>query len=144
MGITLSITPGGHLQIVQAADSLPLVSDQTELALEQAFAKSGAEGLLLPASQELEAELPLAFVYWRAMARRFFQAICHLGESEFAKWRKVPAPSDEQLEQLVSESPPMRGLEYLTSDVIRSLWSELRELVAELGEKFPEGPASIL
>jgi len=40
MTITLSVTPGGHLHVVEAPDSLQLMSDSTVSALDQAFAAS--------------------------------------------------------------------------------------------------------
>ncbi|MSR59133.1 MAG: DEAD/DEAH box helicase [Planctomycetaceae bacterium] len=144
MSLNICITPGGRLRVEPAPEISPEVSAAAAELLEQAFAVSTAEGLLLLASQKIEQELPAAFVYWRSLARQLFQAVCRLGEGGFEQWKEIPVPSDEQLAQLVSEAPPMRGLEYLTPQLLQTLWRELRELVASTAAKHPQGPAAWL
>ncbi len=112
--------------------------------LEAAFENSSADGLVLLASQALGHELPAGLVFWRGLARRFFQAVCHEGEGAFEKWVSIAPPSDEDLSQLVAEAPPMRGLEYLDADLLRRLWTELRDLVVAEAGKHPEGAAAYL
>src|SRR5579863_7754422 len=109
MNLNVLITPAGRLQIEQAPDSLPEVSDDVASQLERAFTESSAAGLVLLASHELHANLPAAFVFWRALARRFFQAVCQQGESGFDKWGSIPAPAEDELNRLIAEAPPMRG-----------------------------------
>jgi non-specific serine/threonine protein kinase len=144
MNLGVVITPGGRLQVGEDPESLPELSETTAAALQEAFERSTAHGLVLLASHELESALPAGFVYWRGLARRFFQAVCQEGEAGFEKWKSIAAPSDDELEQLVSDAPPMRGLEYLTAALLKSLWSELRELVTERAAKHPVGPAAYL
>jgi non-specific serine/threonine protein kinase len=140
----LLITPRGRLQIVQAPEGLVEVPPSTVEELSKAFADSNAEGLLLLASQELAAELPAALVFWRALARQFFAAVCQLGDGDFPKWQSVAAPSEEELTQLAADAPPMQGLEYLTVELLQSLWNELRELARSRAADFLGGPAAWL
>src|SRR5438128_5708259 len=112
MSMTVIITPAGSLRLVADPESLPALSGAATRALEQAFSKSQAEGLLVLASQEMDRELPAALVFWREMARRLFQAVCLLGETGFAQWTAILAPSDEALAAWAAEARPMRGLEY--------------------------------
>jgi non-specific serine/threonine protein kinase len=144
MSMTVIITPAGSLRLAADAESLPALSGAATQTLEQAFGKSPAEGLLVLASQEMDRELPAALVFWREMARRLFQAVCQLGETGFAQWTAIPAPSDEELAAWAAEAPPMRGLEYLSPAVFRALWEELRDLVAERAQAFAGGPAAYL
>ncbi|MEX2119873.1 MAG: hypothetical protein WD847_09795 [Pirellulales bacterium] len=144
MDASLVITPGGHLHVEQAVDGSAEVGDGAVAALENAFARSRGDGLLLLASQELPHELPPAFVFWRGLARRFFQAVCHLGEGEFDQWPSIAPPPEDDLAQLVAEAPPMRGLEYLNPDLLRTIWHELRSLVVAKAAGFPGGPAAWL
>ena len=67
-----------------------------------------------------------------------------MGEGAFEKWKSVAAPAAENLAQLVAEAPPMRGLEYLSVEVLGSLWDELRDLAAAEAGKHPAGPAAWL
>jgi SNF2-related domain/SNF2 Helicase protein/Helicase conserved C-terminal domain len=144
MSLSVLITPGGHLRVTHDPESLPEVSGEVSEALEKAFGKSSAEGLLLLASRGLGQELPAALVFWRSLARQFFQAVCQLGEEGFQKWESVPEPAQEELALLAAEAPPMRGLEYLTAGLLRKLWNELRELAVARAAEFPEGPAAWL
>ena len=90
------------------------------------------------------ARVPAALAFWRAFARRFFQAVCHLGEGAFEKWAAVAPPDDTELTRLAIEAPPMRGLEYLDIVLLRRSWEELRELVATQAATFAGGPGAYL
>ncbi|HUE74360.1 MAG TPA: DEAD/DEAH box helicase [Pirellulaceae bacterium] len=141
---TLAITPAGHLRLVEAHDDSEAISAEIAQPLAAALAESSAAGLLLLASAEMPRELPAELNYWRQVSRRFFQAVCHLGEGSLAKWKSLPPPADEELAQLVAEAPPMRGLEYLDAELLKSLWSELRELASERAGRFAGGGAGWL
>lgn len=144
MSFSLLITPGGHLRLVSDSENLPEISGEAAQALTEAFGKSSAEGLLLLASREFAQELPASLVFWRSLARQFFQAVCQLGEGAFQKWQSVAAPADEELALLAAEAPPMRGLEYLNVELLEALWIELRELAVARAAEFPAGPAAWL
>ncbi len=47
-------------------------------------------------------------------------------------------------DQLILAAPPMRGLEYLNTELFRALWHELRELVVARADQHPQGPAAYL
>ncbi len=144
MSHCLLITPSGHLRFELNPDALSEVSAESRQAMGKAFGESSAAGLLLLASPELAEALPAELVFWRSLARRYFQAVCRLGEGGFSRWRSVDAPSTEELTRMVEEAPPMRGLEYLTADLLRCLWNELREWAASRAAECAEGPAAWL
>ncbi len=144
MSQILAITPGGHLRLVEGNDEAAAIPAALAQPLAAALAESSAEGLLLLASAEMPRELPAELNYWRQVARRFFQAVCHLGEGSLAKWKSLPPPADEELAQLVAEAPPMRGLEYLDAELLKNLWQELRELASERAGSFAGGGAAWL
>jgi len=141
---SLAVTPGGSILVVDDEDSLPALSEAAGQALESAFAQSTADGLLLLASPEFNEDLPPALVYWRGLARQFFQAACQLTEAELAAGAAIAAPAEEQLAQSVEEAPPMRGLEYLNVELLRSHWQSLGEAFAARSRAFPQGPAAYL
>jgi SNF2-related domain/SNF2 Helicase protein/Helicase conserved C-terminal domain len=144
MSKSLAITPGGRLGMVDVPEDAGTLPEPAATALADAFARSSADGLLLLAGEALAGELPPEFVYWRGWARQLFQAICHLGEGALDQWKSIPPPPDEELTQLVAAAPPMRGLEYLEADLLRRLWQELRELVAQQAAQCRDGPAAYL
>jgi non-specific serine/threonine protein kinase len=144
MSLSLTLTPGGHLKLEEAPDTLPLLSDRAQGAIERAFGRSTAEGLIFLASRELDEELPAAFVFWRGIARDLFAAICRLGEGAVEAWARIEPPQRDRLEQLATDAPPMKGLEYLTADVLSAMWDELRRHVAAEAQAHPEGPSGFL
>ena len=97
MNIGIVITPGGQLRVADAPESLPDVGDAAAAALQNAFSRSNAEGLLLLASQQVQKELPASLAFWRGFAREFFQAACHLGEEAFDRWGTIPEPAAEAI-----------------------------------------------
>jgi len=144
MGKSLSIAPGGRLQVVEEPEAVPAIPEPVGALLDDAFMRSNAAGLRMLAASELNRELPAALAFWRAFARRLFQELCHLGEGAFDKWSAVAPPDDEELTRLAVEAPPMRGLEYLDNALLRRSWEELRELVATRAAKFRGGPGAYL
>jgi SNF2 family DNA or RNA helicase len=156
MTIRSVITPAGKLSVetVDDSDTRHTTSQAASLDEMQAgFEDSSAAGLLSLASGSLQSELPAEFVYWREFAQRFFHELCGLGEEELrravssSKARTagaVKVPHELTLIGLIENAPPMRGLEYLTPDVLRGLWSDLQAIVLEQAAAFSEGPAAYL
>ena len=150
MGCRIAITPTGRLAFETDVEDAPELPSATAVALENAFAESSAAGLYQLASQSLEERLPAALVFWRDLAARFFHALCGLGETVPAHAAKsagndlLPPPGEEELEELIAAAPPMRGLEYLTTDSLRRLWRELRELVLARAAAHADGWESFL
>ena len=136
---------------VQATVSLSQVAADS---IRRAFDQSSAAGLLLLAGPSVRETLPVDFLFWREWARRFFQTICQLDEERLGEFAKssgkspgeppVPRPDDLALAVLIAEAPPMRGLEYLTPEVLKALWFELAELVRERGTEAKGGLAAFL
>ncbi len=144
MGKTLSLGPGGRVRAIDEDDALPELPGDLATRVDQSFRASTADGLLTLAGADLDRDLPAATTFWRGVSRRLFQEVCHLGESATAKWAEVPPPDDAELDRLVADAPPMTGLEYLTPEVLRRTWGDLRSLVAERAATFPGGPGAFL
>ncbi len=150
MQLTLSITPTGR--ILCERESTPEDDAWSDVAMDEsiitelhdAFTASTADGLLQLVTVSSKATLPLPFVFWRGWAQRFLKAVAQLDDERFTALEKTAAtgklapsskqigasltpPDDLVLAIIVAEAPPMRGLEYLTNDLLRSLWSELLE-----------------
>jgi non-specific serine/threonine protein kinase len=125
MSVSLFVTPNAQLRLEAAPDSLPAMAEADEKALRSALDESNATGLELLASRQFAGELSATLVFWRGFAREFFHAICQLGEDAVQEWKSTPAPSGEHLARMMADAPPMRGLEYLTEDLLRRLWRDL-------------------
>ncbi|MBK3844642.1 ATP-dependent helicase, partial [Paraburkholderia aspalathi] len=79
--------------------------------------------------------LPLAWGWWRDFAVRYVTALCTTAEDEGIA---VAEPDAATLERLIDDAPPMTGVEYLTPEVLATLWGEidnaLRQELASTGD----------
>jgi len=145
MSQTLCVTPAGRLVIEPAPDSPFSLDDAVVAGLEASFAESSAQGLLWLASNRLKAPLSPAIVFWRDFAELLFHEICHLGEDgDAAKWNQLPPPADAQLQAIIAAAPSMRGLEYLTRELLGRLWCDLRQLIVVEAKRHVGGPKEYL
>ena len=128
MSLEIAISPGGRLFVERAAEIVPVVNEKWASRLQAAFDASAAEGLLLLATDALTLSVPPSPTYWRDFARGYLQRLCQTGGVDGGP---VPVlPSDrERLSEFVQEAPPMRGGEFLTSDLLERLWREFGALV---------------
>ena len=129
--LSLRLTPRGHL-VAEHADDAPAMDEAAAARLRTAFAEGSGQGLLRLGAAELGQALPPVFVWWRDFAARFVAALClHAPATEAAPaLPKIPPLGEAELATLVLTAPMMAGAEYLTTDVLRSLWSAMAETMA--------------
>jgi hypothetical protein len=128
MSVGIAISPGGRLFLERVAEIVPAVSEKWASRLQSAFHASSAEGLLLLATDALTLSLPMSPTYWRDFARGYLQRLCQTGGVNGGPAPLLPAERDK-LSEFVQEAPPMRGGEFLTSDLLERLWQEFGALV---------------
>ncbi|HZZ71034.1 MAG TPA: DEAD/DEAH box helicase [Pirellulales bacterium] len=144
MNLGLAITPSGRFVTETAPEHVPPLPGKAAETLAEKFAESNAAGLLALIGAPTPAELPPSLAYWRGFASRFFQAVRQLKDPALDRWDMVPAPGDETLLQWVALAPPMRGLEYLTVELLRASWQSLREVAAATAAAFDGGAEAYL
>ncbi len=113
------LTPHGHIRLVADSDAPPL---PVALAgcLRDAFARGSGHGLLHLGGAEVGSILPPSWAWWRDFAGRYLTALCATPEGG-----AVAAPDDRALDALIADVPSMTGAEYLTTEVLIALWTEL-------------------
>jgi superfamily II DNA or RNA helicase len=128
MSLEIAISPGGRLFVERSAEVVPAVNELWVSRLQSAFDASAAEGLLLLATQALTLPMPPSPTYWRDFARSYLQRLCH---SAGADGGPVPILlfEPDALSGFGQQAPPMRGGEFLTPDLLATLWVEFGELV---------------
>ncbi len=132
-GVAPYVTPQGHLH-VEATDApgpgAPGLPQGVGRRVLEAFTTGMARGLLHLATVELQTPLPADLAYARDVARDYLTALCHVaGGDGDAEPAVVPPPSSEELAFRVLQAPPMKGLEYLSAEVLQGWWRELDEFV---------------
>ena len=117
-------TPQGHLLLTHDPDETPLPT-ALQQRLTGAFALGAGHGLLYLGAAEVDTVLPPALTWWRDFASRFVTLLCATSEDAMIEAAGIAAPDEQVLRALISDAPPMRGAEYLTTEVLTKLWSEL-------------------
>lgn len=133
MGLILTISPHGRLfaELTDATNS-GLADGAPSNRIARAFAEAPASGLLHLATAELGASLPPEFVFARDFAAAYLTRLCHTPEiAGQTQLSLVDPPGEEELTSLSATAPPMRGLEYLTNQVLAEWWRELDALTRE-------------
>jgi len=134
MSLTLSISPHGRLlvQNLPATESDEQASfGASEPRIERAFAQGEAAGLLHLATTELQSPLPSSFSFAREIGRSYLTRLCHTPAAEVAEAtaraapQPIAPPPAQELEAMVLRAPPLKGLEYLTAEVLANWWNEL-------------------
>ena len=113
------LTPHGHLLLAPDSDapSLPAALAQR---LTEAFALGAGHGLLQLGAAEVGVILPPSWAWWRDFAARYVTALCATPEGG-----AISAPGEQALDALIADVPPMTGVEYLTTEVLTALWTDL-------------------
>jgi hypothetical protein len=79
---------------------------------------------------ELQASLPADFSFARDFGRVYLTQLCHTPEiAAQAEFPPVSPLAEGDLAGIVLSAPAMRGLEYLTADVLKGWWADLDILV---------------
>jgi non-specific serine/threonine protein kinase len=120
VSLTPTLTPHGRLTLVESPDAPPLDPELAE-RLRRAFERGSGHGLLQLGATEAGAALPPVFSYWREFGAWYVTALCTHPDSEV----RIPAPAAAELDRLAAAVPPMTGAEYLTADVLDTLWQQL-------------------
>ena len=127
---SLGLTPKGHLLLQPDPESPPLAPDLHD-RLAAAFARGAGHGLLALGAREVGTALPTVFGWWRDVAARFVTALCATPDLADGAELTVAAPDEATLAGLVADAPPMPGAEYLSPEVLVTLWAGMEAAVRE-------------
>jgi superfamily II DNA or RNA helicase len=121
---SLRLTPHGHLVLEEAPDA-PDLDERVASRIAAAFASGGGDGLLQLGAGEVGHALPTLFAWWRGFATPYVAALCLQAHGHEHAVPAIPPPAESELAALVLTAPMMAGAEYLTQDVLRTLWEEM-------------------
>ena len=139
--LRLRLTPHGHL-VLEQAEVGPGMDEAAAARLAEAFARGTGAGLVQLGAGEVGQVLPPDFSWWRGFAARYVASLCLHAPSSVedasplsaltaaSALPEVAPPDAADLAALVLTVPMMPGSEYLTADVLRTLWAEMGAAVA--------------
>ena len=126
MTIELAVTPSGQLAVVAAEP--PDNTTKPEIwckSVEAAFAADWANGLFELASIKTSGSVSPSASFWRAFARQYMSELVKTPESAGTQLSPIKAPPVTVLQDFLSNLPPMRGAEYMRTEVLETLWNGL-------------------
>jgi len=135
----LGLLPSGRLHVFFSTENKAkeTTATYTELkTLSDAFEHSIAEGLFKLAIRKDTSELSPSFQYWRHFARQYLSARCQLyserqKKTEIEKFTPVEPLTANETMPLLLNAPPMRGAEYLSTEVLQNIRVLLDDWVGE-------------
>ena len=133
--IEIRLSPHGRLRMSEGAlDQMDPLEPEAAKRLHKVFESGDGAGLLHLGGAELDTRFPPAFGYWRAFGRLFFSRLCFLPNlPDLDREGQVPtiSPEDVDFRSLIDNAPPFIGAEYLTPDVLKSLWDRMQHAFGE-------------
>lgn len=126
----LILTPSGHIRLITSDDDA--ISDVWVSKITKAFGNSQANGLFELVANKLP-ELPLSpvFSFWHRFASMYMRELCEIPGYIDEIEEPIAVPPNDVLLKVLGTLPPMKGGEYLTVDVLKSIWKELDKWVRD-------------
>ena len=118
---TLSVSPSGILHVVYHTTNQDPYAYIAQAHFIDAFANSPEEGLFALVASKIEDNWSLALTYWREFVALYVEQLSQQ-DYDSPKALTISLPSEEVLQHWVLKVPPMPGGEYVTIDVLRSIW----------------------
>lgn len=106
--------------------------------------EDAALGLLELAGEKWEAAPSAGLGFWRGFSRDYLTALCHTAGLETDAAARVQEPEADDWRALAERVPPMKGLEYLTPEVLSRLWAALDARARREAAAHPAGPSGWL
>ncbi len=122
MSLQIRLTPTGQLRWEASAEHSGALA-----ALQHVFQADWREGLFTLAAEKMALEDAPTGRYWQALAARYLTQLCHIPGS--AETFDLAVPSLDECFNLVLTAPPMQGGEYLSDQVLQSIWEALDDWV---------------
>jgi len=118
----IKLTPTGHLRWV--SDGSPVSS---LVGVGEVFERDWREGVFVLSAEKHNPADSQTVRYWQHIANRYLTELCHIPESQ--ETISVASPGEGDYSTWLLTAPPMAGGEYLSVDMLRSIWDELGQWV---------------
>ena len=132
--LVAGLTPGGGVFVRTVADETgPELAGAAAAAITAAFAESRAAGILHLGAAHPRTELHPTLDWWRDFGTNFAAAACAALDPQDPEAPAQPEPDRAWLYEHAFAAPPMVGAETVSPALLRQLWAELVEALAERG-----------
>lgn len=152
MTIEIVVLPSGRIDIVEMIKTDGNNFDRTTGGFSkknsqlicESFRLNQSNGLFKLAVVNTDVKFSVGFAYWRKYAQRYLTLLCQIPETVIGNIEPIAPPSHAELASMILSVPPMRGAEYVTVEMLESVWHQLDEWVRGKVVSSPEGLAEFL
>ncbi|MFH1893738.1 MAG: DEAD/DEAH box helicase [Candidatus Zixiibacteriota bacterium] len=131
MNYELTLTPAGRLHLREGDNDIGATPDAWMKRVAAAFSACQASGLFTLTATKPDTPPLASFSFWRDFACGYLTRLCRTPESVGRRIDPVEPPFESELATMLLSAPPMQGGEYLSVEVLRSLWVDLDAWVQE-------------
>ena len=132
----LVLSSEGHIYFEKNALAQEVLTEITFSKINELFSHHFSYGLLQLGIQDF-VELPAGFLFWQSFVRVFVTKICKLPElSDLKELPLIELPSEDELKDIISQAPFIRGFEYLTVETLRKIWTDLQSAFEQALKNF--------
>ena len=140
----LTLTPSGHLHVVERLDDDNKTSVVHHPEIIQAFVQSQEQGLLQLLITKIDSRWSLAMKYWRHYITQYIDQLCHYTADQHHRNVSIKPPTEECLQEWLLKMPPMPGSEYASTAVLASIWISFDQWCCLQIAEEPDGVAGFL
>lgn len=134
-GFTIALSPTGHLYLETGIKARELVAEEIAQKIQEFWQNDYAIGLLHLGLISLPTGLTPSISFWQEFSREFIAQVCRYPDilETTQKIKEIPFPTQQELNSFLEKVPFMLGGEYLSLEVLKSLWLDLNQaLLREL------------
>ncbi len=129
---------------MEPRDSADAAESPVDQRTRAAFDQSPAAGLLHLATARLRDALPSSVSFARSLAQHHLVRLSQTPDLDETTIVPPISPPAGLLVELVAQAPPMKGLEYLTADILGDWWNDLDRHVRERIESSGQSAGAVL
>jgi len=123
--LSISLSPSGHLYLYENVEIEDVISSTIAEKIQSFFSINASVGLLRLGLTHFNDPLPPSFAFWQRFSQLFITEICkYVNSDEKSVMPDIVVPQEE-MNNLLSQAPFIRGIEYLTESTISFLWNGL-------------------
>ncbi len=127
--LSLSLSPSGHLNLYANLETSEVIPLATAEKIQSFFSINESVGLLRLGLTHFSDPLPPSFLFWKQFSQLFITEMCKHVDSEKTVIPEIEFPREE-MNSLIGQAPFIRGIDYLTEEMVSLLWKGLATALA--------------
>jgi len=132
------ILPGGQLQLEwnSVSGKISKSTDLLQSKIYDQFLSTSDIWLLFLSFSDTKVKLSPTLTFWRYFAGLFSKALTRTADLETTRYHTIVSPDKAQISDALSSAPLMTGAEYLSLDLLQTIWKSLNSAFNQKIELF--------